>query len=217
MENFRFDPQKIVDVAEALFYLTEQQTIPHVINIKNIQHIVVPDAFRFINYPKQSTLVPKETLENSVITADNLNNYMIVPVDGARINILSNGRWIITIELYTTPRADIVETFDREYTIAIRHHCKSLCEALPFDLTDKSNEALYKKVTYWLYTTTSALSTTLTLIHTLFNFDEKIKVTSYSDPHTVAQYIENLRNMVRNMGDNFFEVVENLYIFKLFV
>jgi hypothetical protein len=216
MKNFRFDFSKIIDVAEALFFLTEERVIPHTINIKNIQYVVVPEAFRFLNYVKKSILVPNETPENSIVTVDSLNNYMIVPVNGARINIFSDGRWINSINLFVSPQADIVETFGKDYTATVRRHYRSLCEILPFDLTNTSNEALRKKVVYWLHAVTPASTTTLTLIYTLLNFDEKIKVTSYSDPHTATQYIEGLRDRIRSIGNNFFEVIENLYILRFF-
>jgi hypothetical protein len=60
----------------------------------------------------------------------------------------------------------------------------------------------------------------LTLIYVLSNLNDlkgKIRLTSRVDPPDfMTKYIETLSNKITVMGDNFLEIVENLYLASSF-
>jgi uncharacterized protein YqfB (UPF0267 family) len=215
METFRFELHKVLEIGDALLSMMEKRAIPHAINIRNIPYLVIPNAVKFFNYFKKPLLTPIEEPENSVITIDDFNNHMIVPASDIRINVFSNGRYISSIDLLAI--SQIVGTFGEQYVKGIRYNYNFLRNTLPLDLENSSNSATHKFVIVWSDTLIKTSTLILTFIYTLTNLNEKVKIVSNSDPSDVAvKYIEALRDELRNLGDNFFEVIENLYILKLF-
>jgi hypothetical protein len=211
MERFTITFDKVLRSGKFLLSLMEEKKMPHVVNVRNIPYLIIPDAVKFFDYFKKSIQTPIENPESSIISIDNFNNYRIVPVQEARINIFTNGRHITVIDLLTAPYSDIMGSFSGDYIKGIEYHYNFLLDTLPFDLNDNSTQTTGKFVILWSNTLIKTSTLILTFIYTLFNLDERIKVTSNSDPSDVAVgYIKLLRDKVTTIADDFLEAIENL-------
>jgi hypothetical protein len=216
MEEIKLNLWRILGGGEFfLSLMEEQQKIPHVINIKSIPYLIVPEASKFFDYFRKLVPTQIENPEGSVLTIDDFNNYRLVSVPETRISIFSNGRFITAIDLNVIgPRSDIVGTFGNQYVEGIECHYRHLKETLPFDLEDKTNPTTWKFVIYWSDTLIKTSALILTLLYTLFNLNDKVKITSNSDPDTADQYVGALAKRLKLIGKDFVNLVNNLYLLK---
>lgn len=211
MERFTITFDKVFRSGKFILPMMEDKKMPHVVNIRNIPYLIVPDAVKFFNY-KKLIPAPIEAPESSVISIDDFNNHRIVPAQEARINIFTNGRYITVIDLYTG--SNIMGSFSEQYIKGIEYNYNSLLDTLPFDLfdlNDESTQTTGKFVISWSNTLIQTSTLILTLIYTLFNLDERIKITSNSDDPSVAVgYVKALTDKITTIADNFLEAIENL-------
>jgi len=111
MEKFKLNFELVFGAGKSLLFLMEnKKKIPHIVNIKNIPNLVIPDACRFFDYFKKPLLTPLEAPENSILTMDEFNNHRVVPAKEVKINIVSDGKAITTIDLYAGFFSDFVFT-----------------------------------------------------------------------------------------------------------
>jgi hypothetical protein len=211
MERFTITFDKVLRSGKFLLPMMEEKKMPHVVNIRNIPYLIVPDAVKFFGHYKKLIPAPIEAPESSVISIDDFNNHRIVPAQEARINIFSDGKHITVIDLHANSHSSIMGSFSEQYIKGIEYHYNFLLDTLPFDLNDESTKTTGKFVILWSNTLIQTSTLILTFIYTLFNLDERVKITSNSDPSDSAVgYIKLLIDKITTIADNFLEAIENL-------
>jgi hypothetical protein len=221
MEDLRFEFSKLTTITRVLFSLMEEQNPPYVLKIENAKHIVVPNVFKFYGRLGIPTPIPIK-VENLIITADDFDNYLIIPTSEALVSVRSYKGQITSVKVYAETRTGLVGNFERDHMDTIKQYYQNINEFLPYTHDVVLGDYQQRKFTYcWLYTVSSALVSIFTLAYTLFN-PGKVKISGSKDALTpnnniAKQYFEYVSGIMRKLGDNFKEAVENLYIYDAFM
>jgi hypothetical protein len=174
-----------------------------------IQYIIFPEATKFLQrwFYGKSVLIPDETpdAENSPLTLKDINTHRIVPAPPeTHIWIEKDGSYVRSISLDLSDDMRGIGYFCvYDFSTRMKQY-NYLRNVLPVN-----NDTTEELVIHRANDVTSAATVILTLIYNLFHCDEKIKMAN-------SQYIEKLTYIIKNMGDDFLEVFENLHICQRF-
>ncbi len=204
----KIDFQNLVRGAEILLPLMEEDgSIPSVVSLKNLKHVVKPGVSNHLNYKFGKPIFSA----NSVISIESFNTYDITDVAEAHIDIFSSYKKIISIDLFVESPYGFSHSFAGTLTNSPRSviPCyEFLLVNLPLELEDKVDRNFVKCA----HQVISTSATFLTFLYTLYHIED-VKVMSNIDGDEKAiDYVTKLIERIKTIGNNFDEAIENLGI-----
>jgi hypothetical protein len=214
MEKIKLNFKMVLDSGKFLLRLMEKNNVPHLMSIKDIPYVVVPEAVKFYPHLKKLIPTPIGDPENPILTANDFNNYLITPaLPMTKIVITSNGTHVSSIDLYTGYNSSVLGYFSDLCSKGILYNYVHLKEILPFNFETNSDPELHRYAIYRVDNVVKASTLILTFLYVL-----SIRLTSgFDSPDFITQYIEALAEKLKPLGNDLVKIVNNLYLLKHFL
>jgi hypothetical protein len=220
MKCFTFEFPNAIQVSDILLTLASERTVPFVL-LYDIPYIIVPRAAKFIPYYKEDILKSTTFSGRTNILYKDYNIYNFVKVITAHINFSPHKEDKVKVELF----ANIGKNFYSIGTLGLYsldelvESSHSLLKMLPYNLKKKTGIFIVDsenrlKLMSSSYKIVSTLIVTFTTIYALLNLGNKVKVGGGMYGKDAIEYVSDLAGKIREFGNDFYEVIENLKSFS---
>jgi len=217
MKCFTFEFPKAIKISKVLLTLASNEKMVPLAGLYDIPYIIIPRAANFIPFYKEDILRNTTYSERKSVLYKDYNIYNFFKVRGAYITISMETEDKVKIELFANVGRTyyLIGTLGFEPMSKLIESSNNLLEMLPYNLrkttgnflVDSENKLRFVSSSYRIV---SALIVTFTTIYALLNLGNKVNVGGGMYGGDAIEYINYLAGKIKELGNDFYEVVENL-------